>query len=149
MEYCTCSWFITRKWDSLYSGFISSEFAITAEIQNILYPPPPLHSPPSSMQKWDKFDCFGFFFQRYQRNIFDIYCSCVGNFVKRMLTKEIWAPHFLMCFFFVLWLYFQIFILAADPIIKTILQFSIWMKVYDICGKFIIQFLLQSSMYLM
>lgn len=99
MEYCTCSWFITRKWDSLYSGFISSEFAITAEIQNILYPPPPLHSPPSSMQKWDKFDCFVFFFQRYQRNIFDIYCSCVGNFVKRMLTKEIWAPHFLMCFF--------------------------------------------------
>lgn len=38
MEYCTCSWFITRKWDSLYSDFVSSEFAMTAEIPNILCP---------------------------------------------------------------------------------------------------------------
>lgn len=26
LEYCTCSWFIARKWDSLYSDFINCEF---------------------------------------------------------------------------------------------------------------------------
>ena len=132
MEYCTCSWFITRKWDSLYSDFVSSEFAMTAEIPNILCPPSlPTQPTTINVQKWEKFGCF---FQCCQRNVMYIYCSCLDNFLKQTVTKDILNLHFLMCF--LLWLHFQIFILASDPIITTILHFSVWIKVHDNCDNF-------------
>lgn len=69
IEYCTWSWFLRRKWDSLHSDFISCGFHKCWWDYHIALFPQPITM---VMQNWEKFSCV---FWWYQKHIFYVFCS--------------------------------------------------------------------------